>query len=301
MAQHRTTAADPAEAILAAIGRLGQATARDIAAEAGVAYSTTTRNLRDLAAAGRADKLTDDAGRTLWQLPQPGSDRAQTPQPHPHHETPAAVTDQQPAGADITTGPGPLVDQLVTQAGGDPGNTDDSSPEPLPDTLDRPTFDSTTTGDTTTGDTTTGDGATGDGTGADEVHAIDEVDSGAAGDTEQVAGTGQPADVSASPPAAQTAEPAAGGRAQDPADSAKPRRAHGTLRGAVLDILEAHPGQGFKVGELCKLIDATNEGSEVAKASPGAVVLACQGLVAKGNAVLAVEKPATFQLATGGE
>src|SRR5205823_6527923 len=79
MAQHGTTPADPAEAILAAIGRLGQAAARDIAAEAGVAYSTTTRNLRDLAAAGRADKLTDDAGRTLWQLPQPGSDRAQTP------------------------------------------------------------------------------------------------------------------------------------------------------------------------------------------------------------------------------
>ena len=69
----------------------------------------------------------------------------------------------------------------------------------------------------------------------------------------------------------------------------------------MLDILEAHPGQGFKVGELCKLIDATNEGSEVAKASPGAVVLACQRLVAKGNAVLAVEKPATFQLATDGE
>src|SRR2546430_1522910 len=197
MAQHRTTAADPAEAILAAIGRLGQATA--------------------------------------------------------------------------------------------------------PTTPGDPTPGDTTPGDATTGDATPGDGAPGDGPGADEVHAIDEVDSGAAGDTEQVAGTGQPADVSASHPAAETAEPAAGGRAHDPADSAKPRRAHGTLRGAVLDILEAHPGQGFKVGELCKLIDATNEGSEVAKASPGAVVLACQRLVAKGNGVLAVEKPATFQLATGGE
>ena len=57
MAQHGTTSSDPAEAILAAIGRLGQATPRDIAAEAGVAYSTTTRNLRELAAAGRAQKL----------------------------------------------------------------------------------------------------------------------------------------------------------------------------------------------------------------------------------------------------
>src|SRR4051812_14865015 len=70
MAQHGTTPTDPAEAILAAIGRLGQATPRDLAVEAGVAYSTTTRKLRELAAAGRADKLTDDDGRTLWRLPQ---------------------------------------------------------------------------------------------------------------------------------------------------------------------------------------------------------------------------------------
>ena len=51
--------------------------------------------------------------------------------------------------------------------------------------------------------------------------------------------------------------------------------AHGHVGGLSLDHprahLEAHPGQGFKVGELCKLIDATNEGSEVAKASPGAL------------------------------
>src|SRR2546421_12804120 len=70
MAQHGTTPTDPAEAILAAIGRLGQATPRDLAVEAGVAYSTTTRNLRELAAAGRADKFTDDGGRMLWRPPQ---------------------------------------------------------------------------------------------------------------------------------------------------------------------------------------------------------------------------------------
>ena len=36
----------------------------------------------------------------------------------------------------------------------------------------------------------------------------------------------------------------------------------------------------------------------MSKASPGAVVLACQRLVTKGKAVLAVEKPASFHLAT---
>ena len=45
-----------------------------------------------------------------------------------------------------------------------------------------------------------------------------------------------------------------------------------------------------------KLIDKANKGQDVSKASPGAVVLACQRLVTKGKAILAVEKPATFQL-----
>jgi len=95
---------------------------------------------------------------------------------------------------------------------------------------------------------------------------------------------------------AQDADAAAPEPPRQPAASAKPRRASGTLDGAVLDILEAHPEQTFKVSQLCKLIDAANEGSDTAKASAGAVVLACQRLVGKGKAVLAVEKPATFQL-----
>ena len=95
---------------------------------------------------------------------------------------------------------------------------------------------------------------------------------------------------------AQDADAAGPEPPRQPAASAKPRRASGTLDGAVLDILEAHPEQTFKISQLCKLIDAANEGSDTAKASPGAVVLACQRLVGKGKAVLVVQKPATFQL-----
>ena len=67
MAQSRTTL-DPAEAILAALDQHGQSTAADIATTAGVAYSTTTRNLRELAATGRVEKLADGT-QTQLRLP----------------------------------------------------------------------------------------------------------------------------------------------------------------------------------------------------------------------------------------
>src|SRR5439155_407410 len=74
MAQSRTTL-DPAEAILAALAQLGQTTAADIATAAGLAYSTTTRNLRELAAAGRVEKVTDGK-QSQWRLPSGGSPQA---------------------------------------------------------------------------------------------------------------------------------------------------------------------------------------------------------------------------------
>ncbi|MFG3302913.1 MarR family transcriptional regulator [Micromonospora chersina] len=81
------------------------------------------------------------------------------------------------------------------------------------------------------------------------------------------------------------------------------RRRGGSLRGAVLDILEAHPDRAYRTGELCKLIDAANAGTGAAKASAGAVANAAIKLVASGKAVQTVERPATFQLApaSGGE
>ena len=82
----------------------------------------------------------------------------------------------------------------------------------------------------------------------------------------------------------------------DQARTSTARRAKGTLDGAVLDVLEAEPNRSFKVSEICKLIDKTNEGSRISKASAGAVVLAAHRLVRQGRAVLAVEHPASFQL-----
>src|SRR6266480_4088204 len=115
MAQNGTTATtDPVEAIAAALGRRGQATPAEIAADAGVAYSTTNKKLRDLAAAGRAEKFTTEDNRTLWRLTgpdtadataadQPDSDRpdteiidAGTDQPGDGGQPPVAVSPDEP-------------------------------------------------------------------------------------------------------------------------------------------------------------------------------------------------------------
>jgi hypothetical protein len=131
------------------------------------------------------------------------------------------------------------------------------------------------------------------------------------GDEPAEPGTGVdvPADAAATPadtdrveeaPADRAPEDRSDGDAADARDeggSARNRRAGGSLRGAVLDILEAHPDREYKTGELCKLIDAANAGSGAAKASPGAVANAATKLVADGKAVQTVDRPATFQLA----
>ena len=84
------------------------------------------------------------------------------------------------------------------------------------------------------------------------------------------------------------------------ADGTRPiRRAPGDLDRAILPILRSQPDNVFKVGELCKLINNAEEGTGVPKASPGAVVLAAQRLVKRQQAILAVEKPASFQLLPG--
>jgi hypothetical protein len=58
---------DPVEVVAAAIAALGEDTAANIAARAGMAYSTVTPKLRALEDAGRAERVKRD-GRTLWQL-----------------------------------------------------------------------------------------------------------------------------------------------------------------------------------------------------------------------------------------
>jgi hypothetical protein len=104
-----------------------------------------------------------------------------------------------------------------------------------------------------------------------------------------------PIDAAADTEAATTPDAAVGGQ-PSPTDGT-PRRPSGTLRGMLLDILEAHPDQQFKVSELCKRIDATHEGSGAAKASAGAVANALNGLAGNGIILRTVDRPATYQLA----
>ena len=292
MAQHGTTATtDPVEALVAAIGRLGQATPAQIAADADVAYSTTNKKLRDLAAAGRAEKFTAEDNRTLWRLTGPaGQDvKASDPAaavPSGTDPVPAVPDEPDPAATDTDSVDDDSGDTVAVPAGDGGQPPEAGSPEePTPPTVDPAAAEPTERVDPTGG--------------VDE-HADTAQDGG-----HQAADAGQPP-TQASSGSADDGDPGAdtppAGAAPEPAGPAKARRASGSLDGAVLDILEPHPQRGFKVSELCKLIDKANEGTDAAKASPGAVVLAAQRLVRKGKAVLVVEKPATFQwLAPAGD
>ncbi len=129
--------------------------------------------------------------------------------------------------------------------------------------------------------------------------------------TEQVTATGPQALELATQPASappqdagtgvgaadQVAEP---GEAQDgePADAeqvTKPRRRSGTLRAAVLTVLQNHPDQQFTVSQVCKAVDAANTDSDAAKASAGAVNNALLKLANDGVIQQVVEKPAAYQ------
>jgi hypothetical protein len=108
-----------------------------------------------------------------------------------------------------------------------------------------------------------------------------------------------------SPPPSNDVEPTSN-EEPDSAGAAEPsgtagqtrrRRAGGSLRGAVLDVLEAHPDRQYKTGELCRLVDAGNAGSGAAKASAGAAANALSKLIVAGKVVQTVERPATYQLA----
>ena len=64
--------------------------------------------------------------------------------------------------------------------------------------------------------------------------------------------------------------------------------------------MQANPDTPYKVTELARLIDQADadDGHPYPKASPGAVVLACDRLVDRGNLTKVSEKPATYQFAT---
>jgi hypothetical protein len=274
--KHTSGKPDPVlEAVATTMGRLGEATAAAIAAEAGIPYSTTNKKLRALEIASRAEAFKAADTRTKWRLTRTGhAARAETAQP----DTQAAS--EPPPGDNAAP---PVTEPAVDAYPGDP-TTD---------------FDSDETS------------AAGHREGAEPASVDDETsrhDNGASGGPDggqTAADASTPADGEAprqsrpaGPHAQADGQPGAAG--QPPVAGtppAKTRRGKGSLRDAVLKILRDHPDSQYKVGELCRLIDAANAGSVAAKASAGAVANALDKLVGDGSVNRTAEKPATFQAA----
>ncbi|WP_433688006.1 MarR family transcriptional regulator [Micromonospora carbonacea] len=284
--------------VTAALAALGQDTAAAIAQRAGVGYSTATKRLRVLEEAGQAETFRADDGRTLWRQPAStaGSGSADTPAtttddpPHtPEPDTAPHDNPEQPAG---TPAPAPDAD---TTAAAEP--KDESTGNP-PDEVRRPA--SEVAADPPAPQDTPSQ------PGGDQSDAVAPDPAGEGGEPVTTVSVEQPAAVEASE-AKRGRDPGlasahdhlpAGGQAEAPDTAgAQARRSKGSLRGAIRDVLEAHPDQTFKTSQLCRAIDAANEGSGSAKASAGAVVNAVHKLVAAGIAVQVADRPATFQLA----
>ncbi len=293
MTEPRTTGKSDAaaEAVAAAIGRLtgegAGASPADIATAAGVAYSTTNKKLRALKGAGRAESFDSPDKRTLWRLTAAGqasttSDAEAASEPDPAS---APTLDGDPAAATTHT---------AVEEPADDGTADtDAAPTPAAEATEPDTETADQPGGAAHDTPTEPPGATATTDPACTLDTADAVGDAEAGDAE--AGDAAPP---ATRPAARTrrtrSRTAAGDSDGAPGTS---RRAGGTLRGAILDILEANPDQQYKVAALCKAIDAANAGTGTAKASQGAVYNAVVKLVADRRAVQTVDKPATFQLA----
>ena len=285
--------------VAAALAALGQDTAAAIAQRAGVGYSTATKRLRTLAEAGQAEPLRVDDGRTLWRhlsntATSTDSDDRPATTTDARRDPPPALTDDD---ADEADGPDEPPNRQRRRAPPSAARPDDESTSPQPDDARRPTPDSDA-GQPAQQDPPRQAG-----------QRPRRTDHNARGGRR-----GFPADAE-NPAAADASGQADPGTSLDPADSddtvassspseapsasgrGKPRRSKGSLRGAILDVLEAHPGQPFKTSQLCRAIDQANEGTDSAKASAGAVVNAVHKLVTDGVAVQVAEKPATFQLA----
>ncbi|MGW3607944.1 MarR family transcriptional regulator [Micromonospora sp. NPDC005161] len=255
--------------MLAALADLGEATAAAVAEHAGLGYSTTIPKLRAWEESGQTERFRTDDGRTLWRLTAAG------------HAATASHEIREQAPADPVA-PNPTVevetlDERSQDRDRPSGAALDEPDEPSDDHVE-PAADPVP--DAIPHETTTPAPADTDSAGETPV------DSTPAHEEEQ-----------------EQDSPEAVEAPRGEARPAKNRRTGGSLRGAVLDILEAHPDRQYKTGELCKLIDDANEGSGAAKASAGAVVNAAIKLVAAGTVVQTVERPATFQLApaSGGQ
>ncbi|SCL17779.1 hypothetical protein [Micromonospora inyonensis] len=289
----QTTAPTALDKVAAALAELGQGTAAAIAARAGVGYSTATKRLRLLEEARQAETFRADDGRTLWrQAAKAGTSD--------HDDAPATTTNADGDGGDD----GELPSRPArTEDGADEPEQPDEPPAPPQKTGaagaaepdDEPTSVQPASADPPR------PGGSPSGPTASEAEGESEAVLATA-DAEDPA-VAEAADASEDPPspepATTDASTATTGQAEaaNPSTGGRSRRSKGTLRGAILDVFEAHPDQQFKTSQLCKAIDKANEGSGSAKASAGAVVNAVHKLVADSHVVQVVEKPATFQLA----
>ncbi|MGC4885734.1 MarR family transcriptional regulator [Micromonospora sp. DT227] len=259
--------------VLAALAELGEDTAAAVADKAGLAYSTATAKLRAWEATRQAERVHTDSKRAVWRLTDAGRATVGTvtapPPPTSGTDTPSPnaaddLTESADANASAETAP----HEAPLDGERERADVDDTSPAPpaqpaapadLPTAVDRQQ-------EPTTGASTI-----------------------ATDPTEDI-GEQTPATDPAGPPGTDTPRTGA-------TSAGRPRRAMGSLRAAVLDVLEARPEQAFKTSELCKLIDAANAGTDARKASPGAVANAADKLVIAGKAIRTADKPATIQLA----
>ncbi|MCL7456417.1 MarR family transcriptional regulator [Micromonospora sp. MSM11] len=251
--------------VLAALAELGEATAAAVADKAGLGYSTATAKLRALEHTGQAEPVRTEDKRSVWRLTDAGRTTVGTdPSPPPAHDTGTDRPFEAPAQ---TSADDDRAENRDTNPDADTADEEPTTPQPDNPAEAPPWAASSATADAL---------SQADGTAAEPAVASD-------------ADSEHPAGASEDPPPDPTAE----------ADTSTPgsRRTKGSLRGAVLDVLEAHPDRAYKTSELCKLIDAANAGTDAKKASAGAVNNALFKLVAAGKAVQTVDKPATFQLA----
>ncbi|MFG1842891.1 MarR family transcriptional regulator [Micromonospora sp. NPDC049175] len=281
--------------VAAALAALGQDTAAAIAQRAGVGYSTATKRLRTLAEAGQAEPLRADDGPTLWRhLPDTttstDSDVPPATTTDARRDPPPALTDD---NANEAHAPGAAEEANTAMA----ARPDDEATSLQPDDERRPTPDSDAgrpaLQDPPAKPDNVPDAPTTTLTEAGEDSPADAEDSAAA-DASGQADSRPSLDPAGSDDTVASSSPS---EAPSASGGAKPRRTKGSLRGAILDVLEAQPGQPFKTSQLCKAIDQANEGTDSAKASAGAVVNAVHKLVTDGVAIQVAEKPATFQLA----
>ncbi|MCI4066187.1 MarR family transcriptional regulator [Micromonospora sp. R77] len=256
-ATSQVTSAHSTLKVLAALADLGDASAAAVAEHAALGYSTTTSKLRAWEESGQAERFRTGDGRTLWRLTAAGRTATAAP------------------GGDMVEGAGFSGTSDPAVAGG--GEQRDSGNEPA----------------TADDDQTVGRGGPAAVPALDASEVSEEPAAGPDG-----RGAGVAPDQSTTTATPLTGVGVDAGTASQATDQPpKVRRAGGSLRATILDILEAHPDRQYKTGELARLVDAANAGSGAAKASAGAVANAAIKLVAAGRAVQTVERPATFQLA----